>query len=152
MSISQIRETVRAGWRALRGTEPADTLELLVVSADDRLYASVSYIATLLNWRANWVRSVERGLDSARANPDAIVLMDAKLAPSAWPFVVKHFSICCPDVCLVLAASAPADELWDLALECGAYDVVCRSIEARHFAATVCFASNWHRNVKQVSS
>lgn len=148
MSLLQIRETVLARWRALRGTAPTDGLELLVVSADDRFYSSILYTATLLNWRATWVRSIERGLDAARANADLIVLLDAITAPSTWTWVLKHFSICCPDTCVLLAVPEATDELWNTALECGAYDVVCRRIDARHFAATACFASHWRRNVR----
>lgn len=148
MSLSQIRETVVAGWRALRGTAATNGLELLVVSADDRFYSSVLYTATLLSWRATWVRSIERGLDAARANPDLIVLLDASMAPATWAWVLKHFSICRPDTCVVLAVEEATDEVWNTALKWGAYDVVCRRIDAKHFAATACFASHWRRNVR----
>jgi hypothetical protein len=148
LSISAIREAARTQWRRLRGGEAAEPIELVVVTGDDRFYSSVLYATTLLNWRARWVRSIERALDIARNDPGLIVIMDASVAPTTWRVIVRHFRVCRPGSCLLLALPTPTDELWQAAIACGAYDVICRRLEVRHFAATVCFASHWHRNIR----
>lgn len=147
-NVMSISETVWAGWRAIRRRRPAYEINLLVVSADDRLYSSVLYNATLFNWRAGWVRSVERGIDIARTDPRRIVIIDANIETTTWSLIVRHFFMCCPETCLLVALPETTDDLWQLAIDCGAYDVVCRRLEARHFGATVCFASHWHENIR----
>jgi DNA-binding response OmpR family regulator len=119
-------------------------VEILVFTPDDRLFSSLLYITTRYGWAVQWAKSTDRAMEILKKRTISILIYDWYLPQTDWSSAVARFARVSNDTCIVLAAQQVDEDIWERAIESGAYDVIYRSGHAAEQAITLRFAWTWN--------
>src|SRR5580692_2496978 len=78
--------------------------QILTISADVGFYTWVLSAANSWGWRAEWARSVKRGVEICRSEYTPIVVYDRNLPNVNWLRALDQLSIAAPNGRVLLAA------------------------------------------------
>jgi hypothetical protein len=81
-----------------------------------------------------------------------VIIYDCCSPTENWAESITRLKLTFEDSCLVMAAGVVSEELWQKALARGVYDVVSRSDNGEHLAATLRFARDWRAARSRVGS
>jgi DNA-binding NtrC family response regulator len=141
-------EKCRAAWNGDDRSEPpersGEKVEILVFTPDDRFFSSLLYVTTQFGWTVQWAKSIDRALEILqKRRAISILVYDSWLNPADWPTGVARLAQVSDRTCIVLAAQQVDEGIWERAIGCGAYDVICRAGHAAQLESTLRFASKW---------
>jgi DNA-binding response OmpR family regulator len=123
---------------------PEGKIEILVCTPDDRFFSSLLYITSQYGWTVQWAKSTGRALEILETRAISILIYDWYFPLADWPSGVARFARVSDDICIVVAARQVDQDIWDRAIQCGAYDVMRRSGHAAELAPTLRFAWRWN--------
>lgn len=138
----------RSAWNLRNRSEPRKRpegrIEILVCTPDDRFFSSLLYITSQYGWTVQWAKSTGRALEILEKRAISILIYDWYFPLADWPSAVARFARVSDDICIVVAARQVDEDIWDRAIQCGAYDVIRRSAHAAELAPTLRFAWTWN--------
>ena len=138
----------RTAWHLRNRSEPRKPpegrIEILVCTPDDRFFSSLLYITSQYGWTVQWAKSTGRALEILEKRAISILIYDWYFPRADWPSGVARFARVSEDICIVVAAQQVDEDIWDRAIQCGAYDVIRRSGHAAELAPTLRFAWTWN--------
>lgn len=142
-------EKCRAAWNGEDRSEPpersGERVEILVFTPDDRFFSSLLYVTTQCGWTVQWAKSIDRALEILeKRRAISILVYDSWPNAADWPTGVARLAQVSDDTCIVLAVQQVDEDIWERAIGCGAYDVICRAGHAAQLASTLRFASKWN--------
>jgi hypothetical protein len=114
--------------------------QILTISADVSFYTWVLGAANSWGWRAEWARSVKRGVEICRSEYAPIVIYDRNLPNVDWRRALDQLSMAASGGRVLLAASEVDEDLWRLVLRRHGYDVLARSAGAEQLKRELRFA------------
>jgi hypothetical protein len=114
--------------------------QILTVSADVGFYSSVLNAANSCGWRAEWARSMKRGVELCRTGFTPIVIYDRNLPGVDWRSAVDQLSRAAAKGRVLLAAPEIDEDLWRTVLHRHGYDVLTRSADAEQLKRELRFA------------
>ena len=114
--------------------------QILTISADVSFYTWVLGAANSWGWRAEWVRSVKRGVEICRSEYTPIVIYDRNLPNVDWRRALDQLSMAASTSRVLLAAPEVDEDLWRLVLRRHGYDVLARSADAEQLKRELGFA------------
>jgi len=120
-----------------------NSYDLLAISPDTRFLATLLYVAGAYGWRVRWSTSIAGTAIPGAGRSIPVVVYDSCLPSEDWNESIARLKLRFKDSCLVMAARSVSEDLWRQALDRGVYDVVSRSENTDHLAATVRFAFAW---------
>lgn len=114
--------------------------QILTVSADVGFYSAVLTAANSWGWRAEWARSMKRGVEICRSGVAPIVIYDRNLPGVDWHNAVDQLSKAASKGRVLLAAPEIDEDLWRTVLRRHGYDVLPRSADADELKRQLRFA------------
>jgi DNA-binding response OmpR family regulator len=124
--------------------EDEGRVEILVFTPDDRFFSSLLYITTQYGWTVQWAKSIDRAMEILEKRSISILIYDWYLPHADWPTGVARFARVSTDTCILLAAQQVDEDIWERAIQSGAYDVIYRSGHTAELAFTLRFAWTWN--------
>jgi hypothetical protein len=128
-------------WKSAPRKPAEAAVEVLVFTPDDRFFSSLMYVTTQFGWAVRWVKSVDRALEILERRTISILIYDCYPAGADWVPGVARFMVSSRGASILLAAPVVNEDIWERALSCGVYDVICRTGHGAQLASTLRFAS-----------
>jgi hypothetical protein len=143
MSFFTKRHDILSNEKVALRTPKRSGHELLAITPDNRFFTSLLSSATPRGWTVRWARSVNGAIGILECRTIPIVLYDWYSAVDDWRPAIRCLTLIAEAPCVILAAPCVDEILWRRALNSRVYDVVCRTGESEHLAATLQFAWKW---------
>jgi hypothetical protein len=114
--------------------------QVLAITADLRLYSSITTAAGALGWNAEWARSMKRGLQRCQSGRIPIVIYDGRLPGADWRRAIGQLSAAASQARILMATDEIDDDIWQIVLRRRGYDVFVRSADPEHVRRELRFA------------